>query len=102
MDVKASKWHDEFNIFKNGMKDLDVMYKNIINFAFESVTTVEQGVQMLEAFDYLAKRENIKEHVRKKSQEVLNLFVNELEDTKTVTIFYFSHHFLTFLGLLGI
>lgn len=89
LDVKASKWHDEFNLFKNGMKDLDVMYKNIINFAFESVTTVEQGVQMLEAFDYLAKRENIKEHVRKKSQEVLNLFVNELEDTKTVDIFYF-------------
>ena len=89
LDVKASKWHDEFNLFKNGMKDLDVMYKNIINFAFESVTTVEQGVQMLEAFDYLAKRENIKEHVRKKSQDVLNLFVNELEDTKTVHIFYF-------------
>ena len=39
---------------------------------------------MLEAFDYLAKRENIKEHVRKKAQEVLNLFINELEDTKTV------------------
>lgn len=84
LDVKASKWHDEFNIFKNGMKDLDVMYKNIINFAFESVTTVEQGVQMLEAFDYLAKRENIKEHVRKKAQEVLTLFINELDDTKTV------------------
>lgn len=44
LDVKASKWHDEFNIFKNGMKDLDVMYKNIINSAFESVTTVEQGL----------------------------------------------------------
>lgn len=87
LDVKASKWHDEFNIFKNGMKDLDVMYKNIINSAFESVTTVEQGVQMLEAFDYLAKRENIKEHVRKKAQEVLTLFMSELEDTKTVRSF---------------
>ncbi len=41
---------------------------------------------MLEAFDFLAKRDNIKEHVRKKSQEVLVLFMNELEDTKTVIL----------------
>jgi dynein heavy chain len=40
LDVKASRWHDEFNVFKNGVKDLDVMYQNIINFAFESVATV--------------------------------------------------------------
>jgi len=53
LDVKASRWHDEFNVFKNGVslflflgikkkvKDLDVMYQNIINFAFESVATVQ-------------------------------------------------------------
>lgn len=35
LDVKASNWHDLFNAFKNGMKDLDVMYRNIINSAFE-------------------------------------------------------------------
>lgn len=41
-------------------------------------------MQMLEAFDYLAKRDNIKEHVRKKAQDILKLFMDELEDTKTV------------------
>ena len=40
LDVKSSKWHDEFSTFKNGVKDLDVMYQNIINFAFDSVATV--------------------------------------------------------------
>lgn len=40
LDVKASKWHDVFNAFRNGVKDLDVMYTNIINNAFESMTTV--------------------------------------------------------------
>lgn len=39
---------------------------------------------MLEAFDYLAKRDNIKEHVRKKAQDILKIFMDELEDTKTV------------------
>lgn len=40
LDVKSSRWHDDFNAFRNGVKDLDVMYTNIINFAFESMTTV--------------------------------------------------------------
>jgi len=56
LDVRPSRWHEDFNAFKIGMKDLDVMYQNIINSAFEAVTTVQQGVELLEAFDYLAKR----------------------------------------------
>jgi len=35
LDVKDSNWHDTFNSFKTGLKDLDVMFQNIINFAFE-------------------------------------------------------------------
>lgn len=64
LDVRPSSWHECFNAFKIGMKDLDVMYQNIINSAFDSVTTVQQGVELLEAFDYLAKRESIKACVR--------------------------------------
>ena len=41
LDVKASNWHDLFNMFKNGMKDLDIMYQNIINTGFEQVSTVQ-------------------------------------------------------------
>jgi dynein heavy chain len=82
LDVKATKWHDEFSVFKNGVKDLDVMYQNIINFAFESVATVQQGVEMLEAFDQLSKRETIKTVVRKKALFVMVLFVQELDATK--------------------
>lgn len=67
LDVKASRWHEDFNVFKNGVKDLDVMYQNIITFAFESVTTVSSGVEMLEAFDLLAKRETIRIVVRRKA-----------------------------------
>jgi len=37
---------------------------------------------MLEAFDYLAKRDSIKTAVRKKSEFVINLFINELEKSK--------------------
>jgi dynein heavy chain len=37
---------------------------------------------MLEAFDYLAKRETIKQVIKKKAQFVLNLFYEELEGAK--------------------
>jgi len=49
LDVKASNWHEEYNTFKTGVKELDVMYQNVIDFAFKQVATVEQGVNMLEA-----------------------------------------------------
>lgn len=74
LNVKNPKWHDEFNAFKNGMKDLDVMYQNIINFAFDSVTSVQQGVEMLEAFDYLAKRDSIRVKVKSKAIYMMKMF----------------------------
>mmetsp|Transcript_23925 Transcript_23925/g.20935 ORF Transcript_23925/g.20935 Transcript_23925/m.20935 type:complete len:561 (+) Transcript_23925:252-1934(+) len=79
LDIKSTKWHDDYNAFKAGMRDLDNMYDTIINQAFESISTVEQGVEMLEAFDFLAKRRNIKASVQKKSHLVLSLFKKEVE-----------------------
>ena len=49
LDVKATRWHDDYNIFKNGVKDLEVMMQNVITSAFETVVTVDQGLQMLAA-----------------------------------------------------
>ena len=37
---------------------------------------------MLEAFDYLAQRDSIKEAVNKKAEFVLNFWINELEKAK--------------------
>ena len=54
------------------------MYQNVIDYSFKQVTTVEQGADMLEAFDYLAKRDSIKVCVKKKAIEVMNLFINEI------------------------
>lgn len=50
------------------------MYQNIINQAFDSVSTIQAGCEMLEAFDFLAKRDTIKATVQKKSQDVISLF----------------------------
>ena len=34
LDVKATSWHDDYNSFKQGIKDLEVMTQNLITSAF--------------------------------------------------------------------
>ena len=46
------------------MKFLDIIYKEVIKFVFESFMTIKEDVEMLEAFDFLAKRESIKNAIK--------------------------------------
>ncbi|KAJ3195453.1 Dynein heavy chain 2, axonemal [Irineochytrium annulatum] len=82
LDVKATRWHDDYNNFKQGVKDLEVMMQNVIMSAFESATTVESSVELLEIFHHLAKREAIKRTVEKKTADVYLLFIQEMNTVK--------------------
>ncbi len=57
LDVKASSWHDDYNKFKAGVKDLEVMVQNVINSGFGTITTIQEGVELLEVFAHLTTRE---------------------------------------------
>ena len=82
LDVKNTRWHGDYNKFKIKIKHLENMYKNIVDFAFQGVTNVTQGVEMLEAFDSLAKRKPIKQHIQKKAIDVYDKFKTDLELVK--------------------
>ena len=43
--------------FRAGVKDLEVMMTNVITSAFDTVTNVEQGVELLDIFMHLSSRE---------------------------------------------
>lgn len=43
--------------FRAGVKDLEVMVQNLICSAFETVTTVQEGVEILDIFQHLSSRE---------------------------------------------
>eukprot|EP00935_MAST-01C_sp_MAST-1C-sp1_P000961 g961.t1 len=77
LDVNASKWHDDYNYFKNGVKDLEVMMQNVINTAFKTIGTVSDGVALLESFYTLAKRHTVKHCVEKQTEEVFKVFMDE-------------------------
>ena len=86
LDVKITKWHDDYGqYFKEQVKNLETMYHNIIALACKHCSTVEDGVEMIENFDSLAKRPLVKEYVHKKAAEmVYKLFkdeIKEVEDT---------------------
>lgn len=82
LDVKATRWHDDYNSFKSGVKDLEVMMQRVIMLAFESVSDLSAKVELLEAFQAMAKRESIKRAVEKKTAEVYAAFTTELNATR--------------------
>lgn len=45
LDVKATRWHDDFNSFKSSVKDLEVMLTNVIQLACD----VQVGVSWASA-----------------------------------------------------
>ncbi|VFV46779.1 low quality protein: dynein heavy [Lynx pardinus] len=78
LDVKNTSWHEDYNRFRSGVKDLEVMTQNLIASAFELVRDVEQGVLLLDTFHRLASREAIKRTYDKKAVDLYMLFNSEL------------------------
>ena len=79
LDVKATRWHDDYNLLKNGMKDLEVMMQNVINSAFEGITSMSSLVELLSAFSSLAKRDAVKRCLQKKAAQVYSIMIKEME-----------------------
>jgi dynein heavy chain len=44
LDVKATNWHDDYNVFKAGVKDLEVMMQNVIVMAIDAVSSLNSLV----------------------------------------------------------
>jgi dynein heavy chain len=84
LDVKMTKWHDDYGqVFKEQIKNLEIIYQNIIALAFKNVSTVPDAIEMLENFDSLAKRPMVKEYVHKKAAEwVYKLFIDEIKEVE--------------------
>lgn len=48
LDVKSTQWYDDYNSFKAGSKDLEVMLVNVIQLAFDNVSSLITKVELLE------------------------------------------------------
>ncbi|CAH8511548.1 unnamed protein product [Schistosoma rodhaini] len=82
LNVKATSWHDNYNRFRIGVKDLEVMMQNAINTAFETVTTIQQGVEILDIFAHLRSRETIRRTIDNRTNELVSRFGDCLNQVK--------------------
>lgn len=84
LDVKKTKWHDDYGQkFKENQKSLEIIYRNTVLHAFKNITTVTEGVEMLENFHQLAKRQLVKEYINTKAAEhVYKLFIDEMKEVE--------------------
>ena len=72
--MKATRWHDDYNAFKNGVKDLEVMLQNVISSSFEGLSSVTNAVELQEAFHHLSNRDVIRSTVEKKTLQIISMF----------------------------
>eukprot|EP00898_Chlorokybus_atmophyticus_P005400 jgi/Chlat1/5861/Chrsp4S06373 len=82
LDVKATRWHDDYNAFKSGVKDLEVMFQNVVTLAFETASALPARVDLAEAFWAMARRDAVRRCVEKKTGEVYAAFLAELNAVK--------------------
>lgn len=80
LDINSTKWHDDYSNFKQGTKNLEIMYLNLINFAFDHVNKLSQAVEYMEAFDDLAQKSSIRSHVHKQISKINDIFKKELQN----------------------
>lgn len=48
LDVNSHRWHDDYNKFKAGIKDLEVMLTNVIQLGFDNASSLVGRVELLE------------------------------------------------------
>lgn len=75
LDVKNTSWHEEFSKFRTAVKELEVMVQNLIQSAFDTVRSVDDGVMLLDIFGHFSAREAIK-------RRVLNMILKLVKNSK--------------------
>lgn len=58
--VHESTWHDDMIVFRNEMRDLEIMIENLIAIVFMNVNNIQEGVENLRSFYSYLNRKNLK------------------------------------------
>ncbi|KAL8578357.1 hypothetical protein ACOMHN_031731 [Nucella lapillus] len=84
LDVKSTTWHSDYTKFCDGIKDLEVMTQNVLINAFNTVMSVQKGIEILDVFMHLQCRELMRRSLEKKTVDVYALFVGEINAVKNL------------------
>eukprot|EP00210_Caulerpa_lentillifera_P007994 g7633.t1 len=82
LDVKQTQWLDDFAKFRAGVKDMEIMFNNVLSHAFENATALIEKIEVLGIFSSLAKMHDVKRALVKKTSEFYKTFLEEVNQIK--------------------
>ncbi|WIA33430.1 hypothetical protein OEZ86_006562 [Tetradesmus obliquus] len=82
LDIKAIQWYDDFNAFKTGVRDLEVMLENVLELALDSAPSLSARLELLEGFQLIAKRDAVKRSVERHMSAFYSAFMGEINAAK--------------------
>lgn len=75
LDVRSSGWHHDFEVLRDGMRDLDQLLINAWNMAFDGVATTDEYLDLTQSYVALAKRDAVHDHATKVKSRDLRLIM---------------------------
>lgn len=79
LDVKATKWVDDFRALKMDIDNLTMMMQQIITAALDSIATTNAGAEYIEAFYLVSKSEELLIQLDRSKDRVFRLFSQNLK-----------------------
>lgn len=79
---RAVEWDRDYAVFKAGLKDLEVRMSNVISTAWNDISTIKDGIYLLDVFHHLAVRTAMKETLISKTDALYEMFLQNLKQVK--------------------
>ncbi|TPP50205.1 Dynein heavy chain and region D6 of dynein motor family protein [Leishmania donovani] len=90
LDVKATQWVDDYRALKTDIDNFAVMMRQIITAAFDAVTTVPMGSEVIEAFTLISKSEDLLMQLDRNTDRVFRLFTQHIKSVRADVQRYFG------------
>ena len=84
LDVKGTSWHEYMTGFRTAVKDMEMMIENVLFASFESVTNLDQGIQILETFYIYYQRDIITRAFDKLIMKLYKILEDEVIAVRTL------------------
>lgn len=90
LDVKATKWVDDFRALKVDIDNLTMMLQQIITASLDSIATVSTGAEYMEAFYLVSKSEELLIQLNRSKDRLFRLFTSNLKHVQGEIQRYFD------------
>ena len=102
-DIHHSMWNDDMFLFRNEMKDLEIIIENLVTSIFVKLNNVQEAMEDFQSFHSYMNRDKLKALFDSKTSEVpswieksihyksiINLSINILQNNRNFFLFFYE------------